>query len=135
MIGKAGMSVRCFNTMNITNITRLGLIAFVSLLAGCATSNLPKGARLVGGGLSVEYTAPRDGTAILVERTSGRIVATESLGEGDSFDFNPDVENYDEVLFRMFGDIHAASDGSTMVVIPTNALFQLYFVPEKTRKE
>jgi hypothetical protein len=120
--------------MNITNIKLLGTIAFAIGLAGCATSNLPRGARLVGGGLQVEYTAPRAGTAILIERTSGRIVASESLGEGDSFDFHPFVAGYDEILFRMFGDTSAAPDGS-MVAIPTNALLQLYFVPEKTKKE
>jgi hypothetical protein len=116
--------------MNIRNITRSGMVALVIALAGCATSNLPSGARLVGGGLTVEYTAPTDGTAILIERTSGRIVATESLGEGDSFDFHPRVQGYDEVLFRMFGNTNATPDGG-VVVVPTNTFFQLYFVKEK----
>lgn len=118
--------------MNITDITRLGVIAFAVGLAGCATSTLPSGARLVGGGLMVEYKAPADGTAILIERTSGRIVATESLGEGDKFDFHPNLQAYDEVLFRMFGDTNATADGG-VVVVPTNTFFQLYFVPENAR--
>lgn len=120
--------------MKIMIITRLGMIALAIGLAGCATSNLPRGARLVGGGLKVEYTAPRDGTAILIERTSGRIVATESLEEGDSFDFYPQLHGYDEVLYRMFGDTNVAPDGSP-VVIPTNAFLQLYFIPEQAKKE
>jgi len=120
--------------MNITNIRRLSTIAFAIGLAGCATSDLPGGARLVGGGLKIEYTAPRDGTAILIERTTKRIVATESLGEGDTFYFHPNVSGYDEVLFRMFGDTSAAPDGS-MVVVPTNAFLQLFFVPENAKKE
>jgi hypothetical protein len=120
--------------MKITSITRPGMVALLIALAGCATSKLPRGARLVGGGLAVEYTAPADGTAILIEQQSGRIVATESLTEGDSFDFHPQVQGYDEVLYRMFGDTNAAPDGG-VVVVPTNTLFQLFFVPAREKRE
>jgi hypothetical protein len=82
----------------------------------------------------VDYEAPTDGTAILIERTSRRIVATESLSEGSSFRFSPGSGSYDEVLFRMFGHPDAV-EGGGVVVVPTNAFFQLYFVPEKARKE
>lgn len=114
----------------------LGMLALAVALAGCATSNLqlPRGARFVGGGLMVEYTAPTDGTAILIERNSGRIVATESLDEGDTFSFHPDKGNAGEVLLGMFGNPNALLDGGAMT-IPTNTLFQLYFVPEKTKPE
>jgi len=116
------------------NIGKLGIITLAVVLTGCTTSNLPRGARLVGGGLSVEYTAPSDGTAILIERTSGRIVASESLVEGDTFTFKPNWNSYEEVLFRMFGDTNVAQEGG-WVVIPTNTVLQLYFVPEKAKKQ
>jgi hypothetical protein len=114
--------------------SQLGFIVLVVALAGCATSDLPRGARLVGGGLMVDYEAPTDGTAILIERTSCRIVATESLSEGSNFRFSPGSGSYDEVLFRMFARPDAV-EGGGVVVVPTNALFQLYFVPERARKE
>jgi hypothetical protein len=115
-------------------MSQLGLIVLVVALAGCATSDLPRGARFVGGGLMVDYEAPTDGTAILIERTSRRIVATESLSEGSSFRFGPGWGSCDEVLFRMFAHPDAVDVGG-VVVVPTNAFFQLYFVPEKARKE
>ena len=115
-------------------MNHLGFIVLVVALAGCATSDLPRGARLVGGGLMVDYEAPTDGTAILIERTSRRIVATEALSEGSNFSFSPGSGSYDEVLFRMFAHPDAV-EGVGVVVVPTNAVFQLYFVPEKARKE
>lgn len=112
-------------------------LAFIALgiaIAGCATPNLPRGARLVGGGLMVEYTAPTDGTAILMERTSGRMVATESLGEGDAFSFHPTRDGAGEVLLGLFANPHAVPEGSALT-LPTNTLFQLYFVPAKKKQE
>ncbi len=82
----------------------------------------------------VYYDAPTDGTAILIERTSRRIVATESLSEGGNFTFRPESHGYDEVLFRMFAHTDAV-EGGAVVVVPTNAFFQLYFVPQKAKKE
>jgi hypothetical protein len=115
-------------------VYQLYLIVLAAALAGCATSDLPKGARFVGGGLMVDYEAPADGTAILIERTSRRIVATESLSEGTNFKFGPGSQSYDEVLFRMFAPTDSV-EGSGVVVVPTNAFFQLYFVPQKAKKE
>ena len=115
-------------------ISQLGFIVLVVAFAGCATSDLPRGARFVGGGLMVDYEAPTDGTAILIERTSRRIVATESLSEGGNFTFGPGSSSYDEVLFRMFAHTDAV-EGGGVVVVPTNAFFQLYFVPQKGKKE
>lgn len=82
----------------------------------------------------MKYEAPADGTAILVERTSGRIVATESLAEGQTFCFTPSCEGYDETLFTMFGKVSGVAD-SVVVAVPTNTCFQLYFVPTRTRAE
>ncbi len=104
------------------------LAGAVSLMAvGCASKGLPRGARLVGGGLSIKYAAPQDGTVILMERTSRRIVATESRGEGDEFEFRPDYGECNEVLLRMFGP--PGADGTPGM--GTNIFLELYFVPSR----
>lgn len=82
----------------------------------------------------VEYEARRDGVAILIERTSGRIVATESLSEGGTFSFHPNRQGYDEVLFRMFGNAQTTPE-AILTILPTNAFFQLYFVPDKPQAD
>lgn len=96
------------------------------LVAGCASSGLPRGARWVGGGVAIEYDAPRDGTVILIERTSRRILVTESLSQGDEFQFRPGYGSSDEVLLRVFGPPGADGVAAGM---PTNTFLDLYFVP------
>lgn len=115
------------------NIKRLGMIAICLALAGCATPGVPRGARWVGGGLKIDYETPADGTVILMERTSGRIVATQTLSEGRSFTFAPNHEGYDEVLFRLFGGTNKW-DPADVLVVPTNTYFQLYFIPAKAKE-
>lgn len=105
-------------------MTQFAMIVLGFVLVGCSTTNLPPGARLVGGGIEVEYKAPDKGTVILIDRTSGRIVATKSLDEGDRFDFGPNYQGFDEVAYNLFGRPQ----------VSTNASFQLYFVPVKEEK-
>ncbi len=99
----------------------LGWLAcgFVISIAGCTTpgNGLPTGSRVVGGGLSVDYRAPENGTVVLREETTRRMVATQTLSEGDPFTF-PDVTMHHEALTKLFGD-----------PMPTNLVFTLYFVP------
>ena len=103
------------------------LLAFglLTLAVGCTTTTtgLPPGCRVVGGGLSVEWEAPERGTVIIREETTRRVVATETLDEGDSFDF-PSSNNHHEALSRLFGD-----------PMPTNLTFVLYFVPTPKAEE
>lgn len=101
-------------------IIRIGMFALMAVLAGCATSSLPGGARLVGGGIKIEYKAPADGTAIVLERTSDRMVVTKSLEKGDDFSFEFDPTGAGQNERNQFS---------------TNAFFQLYFVPVKAAKE
>lgn len=115
-------------------LNRCGFLALALGLAGCATSDLPRGARLAGGGLQIEYTAPENGTAILRERTSGRIVATQSLEPGDDFEFGPARPESGAVLFSMFALPEGMVVGS-FPHIPTNTFFELYFVPVKLKDE
>jgi hypothetical protein len=69
-----------------------------------------------------------------LERKSSRVVATQSLDEGDVFEFAPNHDNYGEVLFRMFPTTNII-EGTDIMAVPTNTFFQLYFVPAKAKKE
>jgi len=115
-------------------ITRYGTIGLFVFLTSCATSDLPRGARLVGGGLDIQYRSPSDGTAILRERTSGRIIATESLEQGNDFVFGPNYAGCSEVLVSMFAATNVVEMGR-FPQVPTNTLFELYFVPAKALKD
>jgi hypothetical protein len=103
-------------------------------LAGCATSNLPSKAQLVGGGLMIEWVAPADGTAILIERRSGRIVTTASLEDGDTFSFYKDVAGVNDLLRSMFGVPDPEDDGD-FPTVPRNTRFELYFVPSPNKAD
>lgn len=95
-----------------------GLLA----VAGCATSQhngFPKGARVVGGGLQIEWQPPSDGTAVLVELTTGKTVFTHSVGEfkgGVSFDASLALD--EQLISAVFPQ-----------GLPEDARFVLYFVP------
>jgi hypothetical protein len=110
------------------------MVAAAVLLAGCATthlsggSSLPANAKVVGGGLSIEWTAPTKGTVILVETDSGRMVRTQSVDEGDMFTFDPLAAENAEILNRMFGGPEAMEHPG-LVPLPKDARFVLCFVP------
>ncbi len=96
----------------------IGLAALL-LAVGCAsTSSLPSGAKRVGGGLQIEWNAPAEGTAILVETTTGKTVATKSVSDGgEGFSFDLSSQRDTDTLEAIFP------------TMPTNAKFVLYFVP------
>lgn len=68
--------------------------AIILVLAGCNTprylpaDGLPADQYLVGGGLMIDWKAPSEGTAYLVEKTTGKIIETRSMEAGDSFSFS-----------------------------------------------
>ena len=99
---------------NITQLLGLGILV---LAVGCSSTGLPRGAYVVGGGPHISYNPPGAGTCILVEKTSGKIVATKS-SSGGSFEFDATSEQDSATLASLFG------------AAPTNAQFVLYFVPE-----
>lgn len=73
----------------------VGAVAWIVLAsAGCRTSpplqadGLPGEQYLVGGGMMIDWEAPTAGTAYLVEKASGKIIETRSLGQGDSYTFS-----------------------------------------------
>ena len=98
-------------------------------LTGCAPRNLPAHACLVGGGLNLEYVPTVDGTVIYRERTSGRMIATESVPQGGQFFFGPGrTPDWETIMTRLFADT-TESGAVTLDRFPTNAFFELYFVP------
>jgi hypothetical protein len=100
-----------------------GLLA---LAGGCGTTlsspatGVPAGVQAVGGGLQINWEAPTDGTVYLVDKTSGKLVVTESLSEGSKFEFTVDPESA-EAFEKAVG------------VPPTKAQLVLYFKPAKTK--
>ena len=102
----------------------LGL-GLVSAASGCAVSHAifgtfgpPDGSRLVGGGESIEFEAPEDGTVYLVEKQTSKIIETRSLKEGDSYSFSvasgAQAQDFETVLGIDFSE----------------ARFLLYFKPD-----
>jgi len=79
-------------------MNRIGVIATLTLIVwtcgGCRTSpplqadGLPGEQYLVGGGMMIDWEAPTAGTAYLVEKTSGKIIETRSVAQGDSYTFS-----------------------------------------------
>lgn len=77
----------------------------------------PPHAELVGGGASINWKAPSDGTAILIEQITGKMIRTDSLSEGELYEFDAAMEWTQNLL---------------KVALPptqTNASFVLYFRP------
>jgi len=103
-------------------------LAIIIMLAGCGTTRqlqadgLPGEEYLVGGGLMIDWEAPADGTAYLVEKETGKIIETRSLKEGDSYSFSvssgTQAKEFEDVLGIDF----------------SQARFLLYFKPA-ARKE
>ena len=97
---------------HIVKIVALGIAA-----AGCI-SGVPQSAHVVGGGLKINYQPYAPGTAILVEKSTGKVVVTETLS-GNPFTFDAGTE-HDATIIQ-----------ATLGIMPTNAHFVLYFVPKK----
>ena len=74
----------------------VGLVMIATSCTGPAQdyppTGLPRHLEVVGGGMSINWMAPTAGTAYLVEKTSGKIIETKWLkeGEGYQFEVSPD---------------------------------------------
>lgn len=122
--------------MNSKSIRRLTNGSISLLLVGCVNSNLPAGAKLVGGGLDISYKPDVDGTLILRERTSGRMVATASVSANDSAPWqfgSASTPNWEATVFSLFPPVQGTNFTSTPS-LPTNTFFELYFVPANAGK-
>ena len=99
------------------------LLGALLLAAGCATDGLPRGARVVGGGLKINWVPPGEGSILLVDKATRKIVATESVNaNGSAFEFDGLDDKAKEVLEAALGSSY------------TNAQLLLYFVPAPVPK-
>lgn len=107
------------------NAKVVAVVGLMLVAAGCSTmgplrgGDLPRGAKVVGGGFQIDWEAPTAGTAYLVEETSGKIITTESLDEDETFEFQADLSD---------ADMMAVFEQVTGVDIETARLV-LYFKP------
>jgi hypothetical protein len=101
----------------VVSLSVLGLV----LLIGCMTTStfrengLPSERYVVGGGYTIEYKAPSNGTAYWVEETSSKIIESKSVEEGEAVQFELDAD----------ADEFKEATGIDL----KDAKFTLYFVP------
>ena len=103
-------------------------------LGGCVTvgpsgsfrpDGLPKQEYYVGGGFMIDYRATENGTAIVVEEKSGKLVSTKTLTPAQpTFSFDTDPMDED-VIERL----------KTIGIDPIDMKFNLYFVPDEQSTE
>lgn len=104
-------------------VVGLVLVGLALGYAGCSApgrlpaDGVPDDQYLVGGGFMIEWEAPADGTAYLVEKTTGKIIETRSMQAGDHFSFSVtsrgQADDFEQALGIDFGE----------------ARFLLYFQP------
>ena len=88
------MAIGCDADRRCVRLVACGLMAVSLVLGGCSASRpmladgVPGEEYLVGGGMMINWQAPAEGTAYLVEKTSGKIVETRSMKRGDIYDFS-----------------------------------------------
>jgi len=104
----------------------MAILLILLILTGCRTSppleadGLPGDQYLVGGGMMIDWEAPEAGTAYLVEKTSGKIIETRSLAQGDSY------------TFSVASGAQAAEFEKMLGIRFAEARFLLYFRPDET---
>jgi hypothetical protein len=81
------------------------------------SNGLPAKKYLVGGGLSVEWIAPCNGTAHLVEETTSKIIQCQYLEQGKTFETSM---NLDPVEFKEYFGIEIGEAKLSLYFIPTN---------------
>lgn len=85
-------------TLERSIVVATAVVGLMMFGAGCRTigplqgTDLPRDVQIVGGGFRIEWVAPADGTVYLYEKKSGKIVETESISEGDSYEFEMDLD-------------------------------------------
>ena len=113
-----------------TAVTVIAILAVI-MLSGCSSQICDNSKRvggyllqqqyLVGGGLEIDWEAPCDGTAVLVEETSKKIIKTETLEQEDTFEFDLDDLDDEKML-----DLYEKAMGIKF----SEARFSLYFIPK-----
>jgi len=106
-----------------TCIAALCLVLAGLVVCSCSTTRplqadgLPGQESLVGGGLMIDWEAPEDGTAYLVEKETGKIIETRSLEQGESYSFSASSPLQAREFEQMLG------------ISFSQARFLLYFEP------
>jgi hypothetical protein len=113
--------------MTLTKIICLAALAASLFLAGCATrtamtsNGLPPDKFLIGGGFKIDWTAPTDGTFIVAEQNTGKILVTESATEDEDVQFT-------------IGDDEDLATLEKMIGLPMKDVrIQAYWIPAKTK--
>ena len=101
------------------NLSRIALVLGALIcVSGCVSSRLPASARFVGGGGHIEWASPDPGTIILIDSTTGKVVATKAVfGPGDSFTFDMTSQGDMDILRQALGGE------------PKKVELALYFIP------
>lgn len=114
------------------SIVTVACLSVLLSLAGCSAlsisskgpltnSGIPHRRYLVGGGFSIEYIAPANGTAYWAEETTDKLLETKSLNSGDRAEFGGDMDP--DLVKQLLGiDIK-------------DAKFTFYFVPIEAPEE
>ena len=117
-----------------------GAIAAMMLVSivGCASAHkgpfgsdgLPREKYLVGGGMTINWTAPQDGTAYVVMSAAGesKIIQTQYIPEAGEFDFSFSVDDQ-KTVDQMVDQIEKMLGAKL-----SEAKFSLYFVPSPKKK-
>ena len=114
--------------------TALMMLTISALFLGGCTSTgmngafrsdgLPKQQYYVGGGFSINFTAPASGTAYIVEENSGKLLMTQTLDKDQLCGVDIDTREEDTHL-RL----------KSIGIDPTNMKLGLYFVPAQVAGE
>ncbi|HOQ03679.1 MAG TPA: hypothetical protein PKY88_00500 [Anaerohalosphaeraceae bacterium] len=96
--------------MRRQNVVRLTL-GILLTAGGCSVyrptpKELPSCAKAVGGGLKISYEAPEDGVCYLVDQRLYRLLITETIETGSTFEF--DVSETDPETLKRY-EIEPAS--------------------------
>src|SRR5262245_56049603 len=91
---------------SMKNIAYIFSLVILVLTVACTTPGRPPSSRIVGGGAQIDWQAPEDGTAVLVERITGKIVITRTLkAHDDPFTFNLTVAGDVELVKKALGTV------------------------------
>ena len=108
---------------SIIRAVHAALLASLAMcIVGCGVNDqfrdngLPAKKYLVGGGFQVEWTAPSNGTAHLVEETTSKIIQCQYLEQGKSFELSMNLEPAE---FKEYFGIDMGEAKLSLYFIPT----------------
>jgi len=122
-MGSLKMLTRSNRTLVATAVGLMLVAAGCGAMRSAHAAGLPRHLEAVGGGLMINWKAPVPGTVYLVEKTTGKIIETRSLDEGEVYEFEiASDETGTEAFEKIIG------------VKLTDARLVLYFKPASSKK-